>query len=182
MFYDKTGVTDTDNKVNGIQIPSLKKLFLKIDWEMFFNGTPTTIHGDLQFDNILVTKEKETQLNKFIVLDCRQDFGGLTKTGDLYYDLAKLYGGMVISYQLIKEGKFSFDKSDSNVFYNYYIKNDLLEAKEMYEQFITLNGYDLEKVKILTGLIFLNMSPLHQDPFDHLLYFLGKSMLYRNLI
>ena len=182
MFFDKTGVADTDNKINGTQIPALKHLFSMIDWEMFYNGTPATIHGDLQFDNVLVTRDEESQLDKFILLDWRQDFGGLTKTGDLYYDLAKLYGGMILSYQLIKEGKFSFDMSGSSVYYNYYIKNDLLEAKEMYEQFLTTNGYNLEKVKIMTGLIFLNMSPLHQDPFDHLLYFLGKSMLYRNLV
>ena len=89
---------------------------------------------------------------------------------------------MNLSYKNIKENKFSFDMSGSSVHYNYYIKNDLLEAKEMYEQFLTTNGYNLEKVKIMTGLIFLNMSPLHHDPFDHLLYFLGKSMLYRNIV
>ena len=182
MFYEKTGVADTENKVNGTRIFSLKHLFSKIDWEMLFNGIPATIHGDLQFDNVLVTRDEASQLDKFILLDWRQDFGGLTKTGDLYYDLAKLYGGMILSYQLIKEGKFSFDMSGTSVYYNYYIKNDLLEAKEMFEHFLTTNSFNLQKMRIMTGLIFLNMSPLHNDPFDHLLYFLGKSLLHRNLI
>ncbi len=181
MFYDKTGISETNHKINGTQTPSLKHMFAKIDWEMLFNGTPTMIHGDLQFDNVLITRDEASQLDKFILLDWRQDFGGLIKTGDLYYDLAKLYGGMILSYKLIKEGKFSFDMSGSSIYYNFYLKNDLLEAKEMYEQFIVQTGYNLEKVKILTGLIFLNMSPLHQDPFDHLLYFLGKSILYKLL-
>ncbi len=181
LFYKKTGLIDIDHKINGTHVPSLKHLFSMIDWDMFYKGTPVTIHGDLQFDNVLVTRDSASQLDKFILLDWRQDFGGLTKTGDLYYDLAKLYGGMVLSYQLIKEGKFSFDMSGSSVYCNYYIQNDLLEAKELYEQFLKTNGYDLKKIKIMVGLIFLNMSPLHHDPFDHLLYFLGKSMIYRNL-
>ena len=181
MFYDKIGIIDAENKINDTHVPSIKTLFSMIDWEIFYSGTPASIHGDLQFDNILVTRDKKNQLDKFILLDWRQDFGGLIKIGDLYYDLAKLYGGMILSYQLIKEGMFSFDMSGSSVHYNYYIKNDLLEAKEMYQQFLATNDYRLKKVKIMVGLIFLNMSPLHHDPFDHLLYFLGKSMIYRNI-
>ena len=44
--------------------------------------------------------------------------------GDLYYDLAKLYGGMTISYQLIKKGEFTFDMSGSRVYYSFFVKND----------------------------------------------------------
>ena len=121
------------------------------------------------------------QLPKFILLDWRQDVGGLIEHGDLYYDLAKMYGGMNLSYQLIKDGMFSFDMSGSSVYYNFFIKNDLLEAKEIYEEFIKRKGYDLKKVRLLTALIFLNMSPLHHDPFDRMLYFLGKNMLHKAL-
>ena len=103
------------------------------------------------------------------------------KAGDLYYELAKLYGGVIISYQLIKEGMFSFDTSGSSVYYNYYVKSDLLEAKEEYERFLKRNNFDISKVKILTSLIFLNMAPLHNDPFDLMLYYLGKSMLYKSM-
>jgi len=103
------------------------------------------------------------------------------EVGDLYYDLAKLYGGIIISYQLIKEGKLSFDMSGSSVFYKYYTKNDLMEAKEEYELFLKKNKFDISKIKILTSLIFLNMSPLHNDPFDLMLYFMGKNLLYKAL-
>ena len=125
--------------------------------------------------------DEKSHLTKFILLDWRQDFGGLTYVGDLYYDLAKLYGGMIISYQLIKSGDFSFDMSGSSIHYNYATRNDLLEAKEEYESFIKKNGFDLDKIRVITSLIFLNMSPLHQEPFDLMLYYLGKSMLYKSL-
>ncbi len=137
-------------------------MFSIIDWENLSKGSPVTIHGDLQFDNILVTRDGKSQLDKFILLDWRQDFGGLINVGDLYYDLAKLYGGMTISYQLIKKGEFSFDMSGSSIYYNYLVKNDLIDAKEMYQQFIKSNSYDPRKIKILTSIsqtLFLNLLP-----------------------
>ncbi len=178
-FYDKTGIEDGSTSINGVLTPSLKELMNKIDWDYITNGIPSNFHGDLQFDNILVTKDSVSNLEKFILLDWRQDFAGLTNMGDLYYDLAKLYGGELISYQLIKEGLFSFDMSGASIYYNYHLKNDLVEAREEYEFFLEKNGFDFFKIKIITALIFLNMSPMHHEPFDRLLYFMGKSMLYK---
>ena len=54
-----------------------------------------------------------------------------------------------------------------------------MDAKEEFEFFLKKNKFDINKVKVLTSLIFLNMSPLHNDPFDLMLYFMGKSMLYK---
>ncbi len=180
-FYNKTQISDDFNIINGIQVPPLKDLLGKIDWDYVCSSVPVKFHGDLQFDNILVNMDEKSHLTKFILLDWRQDFGGLTNAGDLYYDLAKLYGGMIISYQLIKNGDFSFDMSGSSIHYNYSVRNDLLEAKDEYESFIKKNGFDLNKIKLITSLIFLNMSPLHQEPFDLMLYHLGKSMLHKTL-
>ncbi|MDP2654422.1 MAG: NTP transferase domain-containing protein [Candidatus Omnitrophota bacterium] len=180
-FYAKTGLYDCASNVNGEDIPPLKELFEQVNWDYICDGIPATIHGDLQCDNVLVIKDKRGRKEQFALLDWRQDFGGLIEMGDLYYDLAKMYGGLTLSYQLIKEGMFNFDMSGSSVFYKYYVKSDLLEAREEYENFIVHNGFDLHKVKVMASLIFLNMSPLHNDPFDHLLHFLGKKMLYHLL-
>jgi len=180
-FYDKKKIVDRENEINGVDVPPLKDLLKKVDWEALYRGVPVNFHGDLQFDNILVTRNDVSQLHKFVLLDWRQDFGGLVTHGDIYYDLAKLYGGMILSYQLIKKGLFSFDISGSCVYYNFHTKNDLADAKELFELFLKKNGYELKKVRILTSLIFLNMSSLHNDPFDLLLYYLGKSMLNKSL-
>ena len=181
QFYNTTGIQDTNNIINGLPVPTLKDMLAKVEWEKLFEGVPVRFHGDLQFDNVLVTRNDISNLQKFILLDWRHDFGGFTKAGDLYYDLAKLYGGMILSYQLIKEGMFSFDMSGSSIFYSYHIKNDLIEAKEEYERFIKENGYDLDRIKLITSIILLNMAPLHKDPFNFMLYFMGKSMLHRSL-
>ena len=39
------------------------------------------------------------------------------------------------------------------------------------------NGYDLNKIKTITSLIFLNMAPLHEKEFGDLLFFKSKEML-----
>ena len=172
-FYSKYNITDSENNINGVLVPSLKDLFDKLDFDYVCNGIPVRFHGDFTIGNIFVTRDKESQLHK--------DFGGLTKVGDIYYDLAKLYKGIILSDELIKEGMFSFDKSGSSIYYDYFIKNQLLEAKEEYEKFIRENGFDLQKVRIIAALTLLNMSPLHHEPFSFLVYYLGKNLLYKTL-
>lgn len=181
LFYKKTNLEDGWSNVNGLSIPPLSEMLEKLDWDYLAEGVPSNFHGDLQFDNVLVTRDEKSNLSKFVLIDWRQDFGGETEVGDLYYDLAKLYGGITLSYSLIKQGQFSFDMSGSSIYYNFFVPNDLLEAKEAYELFLTRNNFDLTKVKTLTALIFLNMSPLHHDPFDQMLYFMGKNMLNKIL-
>ena len=39
---------------------------------------------------------------------------------------------------------------------------------------IIKNGYDLRKVKIMTGLIFLNIAALHHDPYSKFYIILAK--------
>lgn len=180
-FYKKNEIKDETSEVNGVILPPLKELLDKIDWEYIYGGIPSTIHGDLQFDNILVVKDCFDLKDQFVLLDWRQDFGGEIEFGDLYYDLAKLYGGMILSYKLIKEGLFSFDMSADKVYFKYYIDNHLLDAKEEYELFLKKKGFDLQKIKIITSLIFLNMSALHNEPFNLLVYYLGKKMLFNAL-
>lgn len=167
-------------RVNGVAIPTVSELLRSIDWDYIESGVPSRIHGDLQFDNVIVDKDGSGK-KQFVLLDWRHDFGGLMHIGDLYYDLAKLYGGMLVPYPLIKEGMFTCTMSDDNVFYNYFIRSDVMEAREDFEVFLGENKFDLKKVRLLTGLIFLNMAPLHNAPFDSLLHALGRSVLTKAL-
>ena len=54
----------------GLKIKGLKEILNKIDWKYLCNGLPQFIHGDLQFDNILMNRKKE-----FKLIDWRQSFG-----------------------------------------------------------------------------------------------------------
>ncbi len=180
-FYEKNNIYDSQNIINGINVPTLKSLLDKVDWNYICSGLPGQFHGDLTVGNVLATRDNKTNLQKFLLLDWRHDFGGLAKTGDIYYDLAKFYKGIILSDDLIKQGMFTFDISGSSVYYDYIIKRGLIEAKEEYESFIIENNYDLHKVKVLTAIALLNMSPLHNYPFNFLVYFLGKNILYKVL-
>ena len=55
------------------------------------------------------------------------------------------------------------------------------EIKQEYEEFISLKKLSLEKIEILKCLIYINMSPLHEYPFDKLLFAHGKSQLFQTL-
>jgi len=181
MFHKKMNFEKESTIINGVRVPTAKELLDSVDWEKLASGTPSNFHGDLQFDNVLVVLNPQNDFEKFKLLDWRHDFGGVVEMGDLYYDLAKLYGGMIMSYPLIKDGMFSFKIDGENANYHFFVKNDLHDAREHYEEFLLEHGYDLKKIKILTSIIFLNMAPLHHSPFDSVLYHLGRSMLHKSL-
>jgi hypothetical protein len=63
------------------------------------------------------------------------------------------------------------------VTYDYKSESKLDQFKLVYEKWIVDSGYDLDKVKTITSLIFLNMAPLHQKEFGDLLFFKSKKML-----
>ncbi|KKS12982.1 MAG: hypothetical protein UU67_C0035G0009, partial [Candidatus Daviesbacteria bacterium GW2011_GWB1_41_5] len=180
-LYEKKHGRSEAQMINGINVPKARELLSKVNWAHIMSGEAVNFHGDLQFDNVLVRSGAKSAKDKFALLDWRHEFGGLTHVGDLYYDLAKLYGGLTISYPLIKEGMFSAEGDGDEVHYHYFVRSDLLEAREYYEEFLREEGYDLKKIKTLTAIIFLNMSPLHHGPFDKMLHSLGRSMLHKTL-
>jgi len=180
-FYNKTGIPDTDRTVNGKSVPPLGQLLDRIDWSTLTKGVPSPFHGDLQFDNVLIKQSAPGETAEFVLLDWRQDFAGLIEYGDLYYDLAKLYGGLIINYRLIKKNAFSCDVNGNDVRYNLMTTPEMDDARARFENFVDEKGYDLDKIRTITSLIFLNMSPLHNAPFDILLYHLGSSMLAETL-
>jgi UTP-glucose-1-phosphate uridylyltransferase len=181
MYADKMSGVPEPRFINDVLVPSTAELLEKVDWKRLADGIPSNFHGDLQFDNVLLLRDPSTNANRFLLLDWRQDFANLKDVGDLYYDLAKLYGGLILSYPLIKEGMFSASISGDRMHYHFYARSDLQDAREQYEEYLQENGYDLKRIKILTALIFLNMSPLHNGPFDLMLHGLGRQMLSKGL-
>jgi choline kinase/mannose-6-phosphate isomerase-like protein (cupin superfamily) len=178
LFIDKTNISYyvESHNINGIDYPSMESIFSKIDFKQFnSNSFYTTFHGDLQFDNIVYNLGQ----NKFTYIDWRESFGGYTLAGDIYYDLAKMYGGCIIPYDKMKnEDYITFVQGDYSIKYCYDVYEDLAKFKDVYEEWIINNGFDLNKVKLLTAIIFLNMSPLHDGKFGNMLWFKSIEMLY----
>ena len=159
--------------VNDNDVGKIESLLQNFDWDKICDGISTQFfHGDLQFDNVVYGDDE-----KFYLLDWRQDFAG-DDIGDVYYDLAKMYGGILMSYKLMKDNNNFLCKVDGEfVVYEYKSEPKLDEFKSVYEKWIVDNEYNLDKVKMITSLIFLNMAPLHEKEFGDLLFFKSKEMI-----
>jgi len=176
LYFDRFSECDGEEKINGNQIPSLEDMLKKIDWQHLCDGVPVRMHGDLHFENILVAETGD-----FYLLDWRQNFGGLYDYGDIYYDLAKLLHGLIVSHELINKDCFTVSQMDDVITYDLYRKHSLVENEKQFFDFLTIQGYNVNKVKLLTSLIFLNIAPLHHYPYSKMLFYLGKEMLYNLL-
>ena len=170
-FFQKTGMKDRSEQINGVVVPSTQELFARVDWNNLCEGVPVLFHGDFQPENIIVADDG------FVLLDWRQDFGGCTDYGDLYYDFAKLYHACIISGEMIRKNEFNIDIKADEVTFNFLVKRNLVDLKKTFIRFINEKGYDLRRVRLLTSLIYLNIAPFHHDPYNKLVYFLGKNML-----
>lgn len=160
--------------INNKKIPSTRQLLSNLNWNILFEGEAYFIHGDLQPDNIIYDEVSD----KFTLLDWRQDFAGEIEFGDIYYDLAKLWGGLNLNYDQIKLNNFIYNESQDSSELVFPSHPFIKETQEMLESYIKEKGYSVDKVKLLVGLIYLNMSPLHHFPFDKLLHALGRKIIY----
>jgi choline kinase/quercetin dioxygenase-like cupin family protein len=161
--------------INNNSYRSLDSILDSVDLETVYNTNLYSLfHGDLQFDNIIYNREYD----RFSYIDWRESFGGVTEGGDIYYDLSKLYGGIIIPYNLMKKkDAIEFSEGYSVINYTYPINPRLSKFKNHYENWLSENGFDLNKVKLITGIIFLNMSPLHDDIFSKMLWFKSIEIL-----
>ncbi len=175
QFYEISHVRDRSCSINEQTIPSLADLFSMIDWERMRDGTATGFHGDLHFENIILGK------GTFHLLDWRQDFDGLIAYGDIYYDLAKLNHGMIVSHEMVRKNLFHIeigDDQEKNIHCEILRPDSLVLCQQAFYHFLKEEGFDIYKVDILTALIFLNSAPLHLFPYSLFLHFFGRLRLW----
>ena len=164
--------------INGKKYHELQYYLDNINWQELCESPIATkiFHGDLQFDNIIKTKD-----GKFKLIDWRDGFGSQSIFGDAYYDLAKLYGGICMNYSLMKdEQNYSFFMDGNEITYTFKNNDKLTEFQFYFKQWASKNGFDFCKIKKLTSLIYLNMSPLHDKNLDKLLFFHSITELDKN--
>lgn len=176
LFYRNFSRRDGKESINGIAMPTLASLLDRVDWIWLAEGLPGRFHGDFHFENIICTDDE-----RFIFLDWRQDFGGDLAIGDIYYDLAKLLHGLIISHELIAREHFNVDWREGGITYDVLRKQSLVECEVFFYVWLAHEGYDIRKVRVLTALIYLNIAALHHHPYCLLLYALGKAMLSTEL-
>jgi thiamine kinase-like enzyme len=163
--------SDSAPLINQEEVPPIEDLINQIDTEWLCDGIPVQFHGDFILDNILETDEG------FCLLDWRQDFAGHLTIGDIYYDLAKLNHNLTVNHELVNKRAFNSSSDNCYILCN----SKLVDCKEILKNFIVENGYDYKKVQALTAVIWINMAPLHEYPFDKFLFNFGKLNLKRAL-
>ena len=177
LYFNRFSQQDRYETINGSVIPPIREMMSTIGWQdMAESSIPVRFHGDLHFENILIS-----ETGNFTLLDWRQDFAGLTEYGDLYYDLAKLLHGMIISHELINKELYTITEVDDVINFDFHRKHMLMENERAFYEYMEKNKINKNNVELLTALIFLNIAPLHHDPYSRLLFYLGKSMLYKSL-
>ena len=174
QFFKKYPNLEGVKYINNEKIMPIYEIIENLNWDYLCQGKIGQFHGDFHFENILFN-EKE---NRFIFLDWRQDFGGNIKFGDIYYDLAKLMHGLIIDHEIILENKFNIEINSDKLFFNFYRKFSHVECEKEFAKWLESNNYEIEKVYLLTSLIYLNIASLHHYPYDHLLFGLGYYMLW----
>lgn len=174
-FLASRSVRDTETVINGERVPSVKELLKAVDFEWLCDGEQRNFHGDFILDNILKTK------NGYVLLDWRQDFGGLIRSGDMYYDLAKLNHNLTVNHGIVNDNLFTVGVEGDRISCDILRKENLVQCQRELFRFLETEQLDKDKVRVLTAIIWLNMSPLHHHPFDLFLFYFGKLNLWRAL-
>ena len=147
-----------------------------IDWNELAAPALARVHGDLHTENVV----HDHDTKNFIFVDWRQSIAGsLGPLGDINYDLAKILHGLIVDHATIGKGKFSVQDTD---FKTTRIKIEIPENKAVwlgkFSNFMVDNNIDSSRVWLLTGLIFINIAPLHHEGYDRFLFRLGLLILY----
>lgn len=178
QFLTKRGLEDSNHLINDENIPSVHDLISQIDFDWLCDAKPRTFHGDFILDNVIQISKKQ-----FKLIDWRQDFGSELEAGDQYYDLAKLGHNLVVNHGIIDSNNFEIlVESNGSIKLNIHRLQSLVDSESIYFDFLKKNNFDIDKVKVLRSLIWLNMAPLHHHPFDLFLFYFGKYTLYGQLI
>ena len=156
--------------VNGHEVDTINHYLEQIDWAFLCTETRWKyIHGDLHFDNTIY----DPATGKFTAIDWRTDFGG-ELYGDQYYDLAKMLGGLWLSYKDVKFERFGYSELNDYATLDVPSVHDAKLYESVLEDWVKAQGMDWKKVKLLVPIIYLNMSPLHEAPFDKFLVALAQ--------
>lgn len=156
--------------VNGRDVKCIEEYLKDIDATWMASETKWCFtHGDMQFDNIIY----DIETDKFTAIDWRTDFAG-DYYGDMYYDLAKMLGGLYLSYKSVKEDMLSYEEVDDQAIINIPSVENVEVYVRVLEEWVLKHNLDWLKVKTLVPIIYLNMAPLHEPPFDKYLIALAQ--------
>jgi len=161
------------NIINGLKCKSVRDFIKNLPTNLIENETFTNFHGDFILDNIIKTKD-----DSFKLIDWRHEFDDQLYYGDIYYELAKLRHNIIFNHKNILNNLFNIEYIGNNVIVDLKCNYFLIQQLDDFDKFVNENNYDLNKIKILTSIIWLNMSPLYDGKLSEFLFYFGKYNLF----
>ncbi len=153
----------TDNIIiNGEKFKGWKYFEDKLDAitkYIYKNSSSTFVHGDPCLSNILFDPHSRI----FKMIDPRGNFGGTSVYGDHNYDLAKLRHSFLSHYDFIISDLFDLEESNNKYDFSVYIEPQHQTIGNYFDESLVKRGYDLDVIKLIEGLLFISMIPLHDD-------------------
>jgi len=142
-----------------------KEIKLKIH-DLYHEQDNCLIHGDLCFSNIFCNFKNKN----FKLIDPRGKWGS-DMCGDLKYDVAKLRHSVVGGFDSITNGLCSASLSENNQIVMKIFKPKNHQEVYRYLDELIQNQWNLNEIKLIEGLLFISMLPLHKDHFERQLAF-----------
>jgi thiamine kinase-like enzyme len=174
MFMRQRNDRDTAHIINGVNVPDVETLLEYAEKDSLFEGVCGKIHGDFILENIVRTEDES-----FMLIDWRQDFAGDLHSGDVYYDLAKLNHNLYVNHDIIRNGGFTCEiNSTGGIYVDLHCAHRFVAAQKEIEKFCQRHNLSHKKVKMLSSIIWINMSPLHDKRFGDFLFYFGKLQLH----
>ena len=175
LFYNSRSIKDEPSVINGFNVPTIAELLDETKEILLSDCRETGFHGDFILDNIIVNDRD------FKLIDWRQSFGQSVQFGDIYYDISKLNHSLFINHEIVNKNLFVIEERKKKVECGILRKDVHTLMEKNLDSFVLAQNLSLLKVKALTAIIWINMSPLHHHPFDKFLYYYGKLNLWRAL-
>ena len=164
------------NIINGINTGTINELMTQISTlDILLTDTFYHFHGDFILDNIIKTNDS------YILIDWRHEFDNQIMYGDIYYDLAKLRHNIIFNHKNILQNLFEVVYNNDNVTVDLKCNYFLIQQLSDYDKFICENNFNLKKIKIITSIIWINMSPLYDGKLSEFLFYFGKYNLFLSL-
>lgn len=149
--------------INGIRVKPIKELLASIDWNKIYDlSIKTKFHGDLQPENVLY----DWKTKEFKVIDWRESFGFDIEFGDCYYDLSKLYHGLLINGTTIMQGHYGYKIQGNRANINFMIKNNLYSLRNIFKDFCLHKNFCWENIKLLAIIHYMSICNLYTE-FDN---------------
>jgi NDP-sugar pyrophosphorylase family protein len=144
---------------------NIRKEIFVLSESLFNKNDNCLIHGDLCFSNILYNLKN----NQHKLIDPRGKWG-TSIFGDIKYDVAKIRHSLIGGYDSINNGLFSIKYEKNKINFEIYKPDTYEEISKKMDLWISKN-WNLNDVKLIEGLLFISMLPLHQNDFKKQLAF-----------